>query len=56
MKTSEKDKTDKHPFGDLMPKGNELLSHIYAPTKKDYTKNVTINENICEKENFYNLL
>jgi hypothetical protein len=54
MKTSAKDETDKHPFGDLMPKGSNVLDYIYAPTKETYTKNVTINENICEKENLEN--
>jgi hypothetical protein len=50
IKTSAKDE-DTAPYGDLIPKGVNLLDYIYAPSKEIYEKNVKLNEKRCKKEN-----
>jgi hypothetical protein len=50
IKTSAKDDIDKAPYGDLMPKGVNLLDYIYAPSKEVYEKNIKINEDRCKEE------
>jgi hypothetical protein len=51
INTGAKDEVNAHLFGDLMPKGSELLNYIFAPIKDVYEKNVNINKIKCEAEN-----
>jgi len=54
FKTSAKDAIDKGAFGDLTPKGIDLIENIFAPDKDKYTKILFNNYQKCKKQNYTN--
>jgi len=54
FKTSAKDEVDSAPFGDLQPKGVDLIENIFAPDNEKYIKILNQKYKECLKQNYTN--